>query len=167
MMTRTEVIDLMVLECNVCKHLYKQIPKSKLNYRPGKKMRSTIELLRYASFCGTECTRALLLDAFKTQDWQLYEYAEKKAASMKPEHFPAAMDRQIKDIRGLFRTITDTDLIRRRVTMPTGGTLPLGQAMMHTAYRFMSGYRMQLFLYAKASGNGKIGTKDCWFGKRK
>ena len=165
MIPKQQLLDLMVFECNVCKHLFKKIPKGKMNYRPGKKMRSTLELLRYISFCGTECSRIILLDSFKTQQWQEYETAAKKSEKLQPGGFLKAMDAQIRDLKKLYAKIPEKDFARRKITMPLGGTLPLGEAMLLTTARFMSGYRMQLFIYAKASGNGKIGTKECWFGR--
>ena len=155
--------DLMLLECNICKKLFKKLPKKKLNYRPAKNMRSTLELLRYVSFCGTECTRLILLDSFKTKDWARYEAAAKNAEKMAPARFPREMDAQIKAVKKLIADIPEKDFTHRMITMPAGGKMPLGAALMTMPVRFMSGYRMQLFLYAKASGNSKLGTKDCWF----
>jgi hypothetical protein len=162
MMSKKDVLDLIVLECQLCKQLFKKLPKGKMNYRPGKKMRSTLELLRYISFCGTECSRMMLLDAFKTQNWAAYEKAAKKAETLSPGKFSSAMDAQIRDLKKLYGGISAKEFARK-VKMPYGKPLPLGEALLNTAGRFMSGYRMQLFLYAKASGNNKIGTKECWF----
>ena len=163
MITKKEVIDLMVMECEIAKHLFKKLPKSKMNYRPGTKMRSTIELLRYMSFCGTECARIITLDSFKTNNWEKYEIAAKKSEKLKPGQFIKAMDAQIKDIKKLIGAIPEADLARKKIKLPFGGTITLGQALLTVPFRFMSGYRMQLFLYAKAS-NKKIGTSNCWFG---
>ena len=162
MISKKQLLDLMILECNICKKLFKKIPKTKMNYRPGKNMRNTIELLRYISFCGTECTRIFVLDAMKTQNWDPYMAAAEKSKSMKPAQFLKSMDAQIRDIKKLFAGISEKDFANRKVMLFSKKKMPLGEALMHTAVRFMSGYRMQLFLYAKASGNSKLGTKDCW-----
>ncbi len=162
-MTKKELTDWMVAELKICKRLCRKFPKSKFNYRPAKGMRSATELLRYISFCGTECTRILLLDSFKTQNWGPYMAAEKKAKTLKPSQFPAAIDRQIGDLRRLIAKISDRDFTQRKIAMPMGPALPLNQAIAASAARFVSGYRMQLYLYAKASGAKKLGTADCWF----
>jgi hypothetical protein len=155
----------MVLECEIAKHLVKKIPKSKMTYRPYNKMRSTLELLRDMSFCGTGCARIVALDSFKTNDWAKYEIAAKKSEKMKPGQFIKSMDAQIKDIKKLFASIPESDLARKKIKLPMGGTMTMGQALLTLAFRFMSGYRMQLFCYAKGSGNTKISTSNCWFGK--
>jgi hypothetical protein len=40
----------------------------------------------------------------------------------------------------------------------------LGRALVETTLKWLTAYRMQLFLYAKASGNEKIGTANNWAG---
>lgn len=153
------------MELQICKRLFKKIPKSKLNYRPAKGMRSTKELLRYISFCATECTRILVLDSFKTNNWDAYTAAEKKAQKMKPAQFPRAMDQQIKDLRHLMARISDRDFANKKIAMPWGAKISLGQSIALAAARFVSGYRMQLYLYARASNGKKLGSMDCWFKK--
>jgi len=133
-----------------------------MNYRPGKNMRNSLELLRYISFCGTECTRIMVLDAMKTEKWEQYTAAAEKSKQMKPGQFLKTMDTQIKDIKKLFAGISEKDFASRKVTMFSGKKMSLGEALMQAPVRFMSGYRMQLFLYAKASGSSKLGSKDCW-----
>jgi hypothetical protein len=43
-------------------------------------------------------------------------------------------------------------------------TAKLGRALLDVPVRWMGGYRMQLFLYARAAGNEEIWTPDCWAG---
>jgi hypothetical protein len=164
--TKKELLDGMVIELQICKRLFKKIPKSKFNYRPAKDMRSTAELLRYISFCATECARIHVVDAFKTNNWDAYSVAEKKARTLKPAQFPAAIDRQIGDLKRLMAKISERDFANKKVlSIPKGKRVPMHQAMAQAAGRFVSGYRMQLYLYAKASGGKKLGTADCWFNK--
>lgn len=162
MISKRQMLELLLLECNICKKLFKKIPKGKMNYRPGKNMRNTTELLQYISFCGTECSRIMITDAMKTQNWDDYTAAAEKSKKMKPAEFLKTMDGQIKDIKKLFAGVSEKDFSSRKVMNFDKKKLPLGEALMLTAVRFMSGYRMQLFLYAKASGNSKLGTGDCW-----
>jgi len=161
--TKKELLDGMVFELQICKRLYRKIPKSKMNYRPAKDMRSTIELLRYLSFCAPEFVRMLQLDSFKTNNWEAYSAAEAQAKTLKPGQFPAAIDRSIGELRRLMAKISDRDLATKKITMPWKKTLPMGEAMAITGARFISGYRMQLYLYTKASGGKKLGMTDCWF----
>ena len=165
MATKKELLDGMVFELQICKRLFRKIPKSKMNYRPAKDMRSTMELLRYLSFSAPEFVRMLQLNSFKTNNWDAYAAAETKAKTLKPGQFPAAIDRSIGDLRRLMAKISDRDLTTKKVWMPWKKMLSLGEAMSISAARFVTGYRMQLYLYAKASGGKKLGMMDCWFEK--
>ncbi len=50
------------------------------------------------------------------------------------------------------------------VTLPTGDTATLGNALMMLPLKWMVGYRMQFFLYLKSAGNTEIWTPNCWMG---
>ena len=47
--------------------------------------------------------------------------------------------------------------------MPWETDKPLGVELMEHCLGFTVGYRMQLFLYAKAAGAEDLHTGDCWF----
>lgn len=159
---KQEAIELMVLECNVCKHIAKKISKSQLNYRPSKAMRSTLELMRFISFFGVEAVRLVKLNSFATNNWDEYEKAAEKAKTLKVANFAKAMDAQAREIKKIVNSIPDADL-KKKFTMPMGKPVTVAQALLQISARFIIGYRMQLYLYAKA-GNPKLGTPNCWFG---
>ena len=162
MSVKQEVIELMVMECNVCKHVAKKFSKSQLNYRPSKAQRSTLELMRFISFFGAEAVRIVKLNGFATNQWEEYEKNAKKAETLKPAQFAKAMDVQAREIKKIVSSIPDADL-KKKFKMPLGKPVTVAQALLQVSARFMIGYRMQLYLYAKA-GNPKLGTADCWFG---
>jgi hypothetical protein len=43
--------------------------------------------------------------------------------------------------------------------------LPIRLWLVNVVLRQFAAYRMQLFLYLKASGHPELGTSDCWMGK--
>ena len=50
------------------------------------------------------------------------------------------------------------------IVIPEERSRGLGRALMDMPFRCLSGYRMQLFLYAKAAGNHDLNTANCWAG---
>ncbi|NNM32370.1 MAG: hypothetical protein HKO53_04865 [Gemmatimonadetes bacterium] len=83
---------------------------------------------------------------------------------MEAEQFPNAMDHQIGGLRDLFGSLTDEDMVTIKTKVPGGGPAPLGLGIFLGPGKWLTGYRMQLFLYAKAAGNPDIGTANCWAG---
>jgi hypothetical protein len=45
-----------------------------------------------------------------------------------------------------------------------GDKTTVGRALVEITLKWMTAYRMQLFLGAKAAGNTEIWTPDCWSG---
>ena len=48
--------------------------------------------------------------------------------------------------------------------MPGGGMLPLGFAVLEGPLKWLTAYKMQLFLYAKATGATQLKTSNLWRG---
>jgi hypothetical protein len=146
-------------ECRIIKHLYERLPEGSLDYRPGPGQRSTRELLQYLSFCGIGATRAMV-----EADWEGYQEVAARAADEGPEDFPAAMDRQMAELQAVLEPLSDEELRSRRATLPSGTETDLATALVNTTLRWLGGYRMQLFLYAKQAGNDDLWTPNCWYG---
>lgn len=161
MITKDDILFELLRECDVCVFLAGKLPEGALGYQPTPKQRTTLELLRYLSFCGTGFLRSLL-----DGNWDVYAKLESESRLVGLADFPAAMERQKASIRAIFGEFTDADLQTRKVTSPTDEELTLGRALLDLPLRFLVGYRMQLFLYAKAAGNEELGTAECWWGMR-
>ncbi len=54
--------------------------------------------------------------------------------------------------------------MERDASCPWGTPVKLGEALVRTVLYTYVAYRMQLFLYAKESGNADIGPANCWVG---
>ena len=162
MPTKDDLVSTLHLECDAAKHLFAKLPRkdweATLAYRPTPGQRSTLELLRYLSFCGAGACHAAL-----DGGWDNYQKLAKRAESLTAEAFPAAMDRQKQEIADLLAPLSGKDLASRMTKNPTGQEMSLGRAFLDMPVRWLVGYRMQLFLYARALG-ADLWTPDCWYG---
>jgi hypothetical protein len=159
MLDKNDVRDALLKECDISIHLFGKLPPGGLAYRPSAAQRDTLELLRYMSYVGTAGTRAML-----EGKWDAFQELGARAASMPAEEFPAAMERQKRELVALFDALTPQQFDSREVASATGERVTLGRALLDGPMRWMCGYRMQLFLYAKAAGNTQISTANCWSG---
>lgn len=159
MLNKDDLCELMLFECDVAKHLHGKLPQGCLDYRPTPGQRSTLELLRYLAHCGISGCYALW-----DGNWDRYGASAARTQEMSAEEFPAVMDRQKQEIRAFFDAMSPEDFATRPATEPTGVTTKLCRALVDMPLRWLGGYRMQLFLYAKAAGNAEIGTANCWAG---
>ena len=159
MLDKNDVLDAILRDCDISLHLFGKLPEGGLDYQPSSEQRNTLQLLRYIAHCGIGGSRALV-----EGNWDGYQEVAQRVQEMAGEEFPAAMERQKQELRGLFAEITDEDFASRDATLPTGETLKLGRALLEMPVKWMTAYRMQLFLYAKAAGNSDIWTPNCWAG---
>ncbi|MBT3232724.1 MAG: hypothetical protein HN356_07905 [Calditrichaeota bacterium] len=159
MLSKTDLLEAILQECDICIHLYGKIPEGGLEYRPSSEQRNTLELLRYISFCGLGFASAMI-----DGSWEGYSEIAGKAEMLEPDNFPAAMEEQKKRLSEVFNNLSDEDFADKEATLPWGNTVKLCRALLDISYRVLSGYRMQLFLYVKAAGNHDIGTPNCWAG---
>ena len=160
MITKRDFLESVAHECHVAKHLFRQLPPGALKYRPAKGQRSTLELLRYLSYCAVAMTEYVL----SGKD-EAYESWHRKSLTLPAKGFPAAMDRQARRMKVLLSRIPEKQFETRTVKLPWGIEGRLGSVMMNTSLKWLTAYRMQLFLYAKAAGASKLSTADCWLGK--
>jgi hypothetical protein len=159
MIAKDDLLALMLRECDLCVHLHGKVPAGKMDFRLTPPQRSTRELLRYLSFIGEAAVRCM-----SENSWDPYGALQKRAESLEPEGFPAAMERQKEGLRDLFARIEDSDLREKVFELPWKEKAPLGKAILALGYGSLVAYRMQLFLHAKASGNAAISTSNCWGG---
>jgi len=149
-------------EINICRRLYTKIPPAKMDFRPKEGLRSILELLRYLTIVGS----VMLTYWLKKDDTEFYTFfdiIDKASRTMPHERFLAAMDEQIATIRDLFNQISEDDLMNKEVVYPSGGKAPLGEAIIDNTIKFLTGYKLQLFLFIKLCDDQKLTTDDAWF----
>ncbi|MCH9647055.1 MAG: hypothetical protein K0U98_02385 [Deltaproteobacteria bacterium] len=156
---KSSVIDSLAHEVEICKHLYTKIPEGQMGFRLGEGMRSTLDLLRYLTFGPLFPAYGMIKDDWKGAQ-EIADHSKKMAA----EDFPAQMDRQMETLRQLINGLEDEDL-DREVNLPWGAQGALGPLLVNLTVKFMTAYRMQLFLQAKASGATQLNTMNNWAGR--
>jgi hypothetical protein len=149
-------------EINICCRLYTKISHDQMDFRPKEGVRSILELLRYLSIVGS----AMPLFWLKKDDTDFNTFfgmIDKASRTMTPEQFPAAMDEQMATIRDLFDQLSEEDLVNREVVYPWGGKATMGEAIIATSIKFLTGYKLQLFLFIRLCDDQKLTTPDAWF----
>lgn len=148
-------------EAKIVGHLAGQVPAGQLDWRPTPPQRSTRELLQYLTCVGLAST-----DAALTGGWDNWGTYAEPAKQVEPAGVPKAMQRQVAAITRLLAKTTDASLRKKPGTnWIAGKKTTLGEALVETVLKPLTAYRMQLFIYLKASGAAHLETSDCWHGK--
>lgn len=159
MISKSDLEKSIIHECNVCKHLFTKLTPESYEYRPTPGQRSTTELLRYMAIVGTAAMKSMV-----ARDWTVWGEYKAKVENMQAEEFPAMMDEQIREIEEMFAGWSEEDMTTLTMKLPWGEEPMLGVGLMDSVLKWLVGYRMQLFLYAKANGASEISTANCWRG---
>ncbi len=160
MLTKAQYLVILQNETEILKHLHTKLPAASFDYRPSEGQRSTLELLRYLTYAPQGGMRAMLEGS-----WDCFGPLKAEAEQMNAAGFPAAMDRQLAVMTQLVDGVSEGEMMEREVTYVTGDKLPLGQALVMGPLRWLAAYRMQIFLYAKASGVSDLNTANVWAGR--
>lgn len=159
MITKQQLASSIATECDIAVHLFGKLGPDSYDYRPSPGQRNTTELLQYLSMCGIGGIR--WLEQGRPKVWK--EHVA-KAADLPPAKFVEAMQQQKAEIAEFFTRTDASVLATREATMPTGDKMPLGAAIMNGPLKWLTAYKLQLFLYAKATGATEIGTANAWAG---
>jgi hypothetical protein len=159
-LSKAELIASLQHEVRILLHLASKIDRSKLNYRPTPKQRSTIELLKYLSMMGPtiiEYTKAT------TPDASLWQSAAKAADARDFDQTVAAIGAQQDLYARVLGEMSDADF-RGEVMDFSGGKTTRGVLIVNLVLCGHAAYRTQLFLYLKAGGREELSTMNLWGG---
>ena len=148
-------------EMKIVRRLSTKIPVDQINFRPKEDIRSTLELLQYISFSAT----GMLQYWYRKDNSEFrpfYSVLTAHSKTITHENFIAEMDAQIELVTRIFDEITEEDLLNKIVDYPWGEKAPLGEAILETCIKWITGYKMQLFLKLKLSSDEKLTTPDLW-----
>lgn len=159
MISKQQLAASMARECDISRHLFAKLRPEALSYRPSPGQRTTMELLGYLAVCGIAGIRCMA-----ERDWKLFGEFKTRTQNMSADAFPALMDRQKAEIEAFFNSVSEEVLDTQDAPLPGGGTQPLGVAILNGPFKWLTAYKMQLFLYAKATGATEIGTANVWAG---
>lgn len=159
MIDKEQLLQSMLQEVRIIKHLAGKLPVGALGYRPTPPQRSMLELMQYLTVCG-------LMPALAAAkgNWDDAEALEKAAEGVTPLNFGAAMDEQARRLRELIGNIPHADFAHKQASLPWGAPCKLGHALLEMALKPLTAYRMQFFLYLKSAGRADIGPAQCWVG---
>ncbi|MEO8201933.1 MAG: hypothetical protein ABI679_15485 [Gemmatimonadota bacterium] len=159
MITKQQLSASMQRDCDIVAHLFSKLSPDAYDYRPSPGQRTTLELLQYLAICVTIGLRCMT-----EKDWKLFAGLYAHARELKAEDFPEAMDRQKSGIATFFDSVSEQTLETDIAPLPGGLMLPLGEAVMNGPAKWLTAYKMQLFLYVKATSAPEITTPNLWAG---
>ena len=158
-LTQSELIATLQHQVHILLHLATKIDRTKLDYRPTPKQRSTIELLHYLSIMGPTLVRAAKAGGFDPAVWT----ANLKAAEARDfDQTLAAIAAQKDDFATLISGMSD-DAMRAEIEM-FGQKSSVGAFLVNTVFGGYAAYRTQLFVYLKACGRVELSTMNLWAG---
>ena len=149
-----------IKELKLIKRLSTKVPVGKEDFRPKENVRSIIELLQYLSNCGTGMIQFWYGN--ETEPRPFLKKLREEAPKVTLENAPDIFEGQIELINELFANITEHDLANKQVMYPWGATDPLGVALIETSIKWLTAYKMQLFLYLKQISDESLTTPDLW-----
>ncbi len=154
MISKEQFSDSIVKEAKILKHLFGKILPGTLDYKPTEKQRTTRELLQYMG-------RAFAMQANGIKSGSMGDLAAALKASAGDDvaNFPARMDELAALVPTVVLPMTDDELAAE-VDLFGRGPQSRSQWFLEMMLKNMVAYKMQLFLYIKASGNDTIGTSD-------
>jgi hypothetical protein len=159
-MTKQELVTALQNEVKILLHLAGKVDRAKLDYRPTPQQRSTLELMRYLSMMGPTLVRYLKTQAKDADMWM----AAAAAADQRDfDQAVAAIAAQSDEYAALLADVSVEDL-RTEAMGPDGSATTRGAALVTGVLASCTAYRMQLFLYLKASGRADLGTMNLWAG---
>ena len=158
-MTNDEIIAQLQKEVRILLHLAGKIDRSKLDYRPTHKQRSTIELLRYLQIMGPSLVRGIKSGGFDVERWQADTAA---ANAMNFDELLAAIGKQSAEYASLLSAWTDADF-RGEIEM-FGRKQSRGAFLLELVLGGCAAYRTQLFCYLKSCGRDELTTMNLWQG---
>jgi hypothetical protein len=160
MPTLAEVIAWTRHETACTIHIAKQLKPEHLDFRFTPPQRSTLELLRYLAI-----QQQGLLGYLTTGSWDHWEALEAKVATLDLAGFPTALKRQQRALEKTLTALGERGL-KKKVTGFDGTPITIGAALGESILKMSVGYKMQLFLQAKAAGVADIASSDLWRGKK-
>jgi len=162
-LTKSELISSLQNEVRILLHLASKIDPAKLDYRPSAKQRSLLELLQYMTIMGPIHMRAATGGVLDMKEWgKTWTTQEAIAKAMDLEQVKESIGKQPALFEELLSGCSDADL-RAEIEM-FGSKASRGLWIVRLVLTHYPAYRMQLFLYLKASGHEELSTMNLWVG---
>jgi hypothetical protein len=162
-LTKDELIGSLKDEVRILLHLASKVDPQRLDYRPAPKQRNTLELLQYMTIVGPIHLRTIASGVFSMEAWRDIWRDEQKAANARGfEETTQEIARLSELFAEVIGALSDDDL-RAPVEM-FGRKASRGLWIVRLVLGHYTAYRMQVFLYLKASGREELNTMNLWVG---
>jgi hypothetical protein len=158
-LTKPELIASLQNEVRILLHLAGKIDRTKLDYRPTPKQRSTLELLQYLTLMGPGLVRAAKDGKMDEAAWTV---GEQTAKARNFDQTIAAIAEQKNVYPALLADVSDEDF-REEIEL-FGIRTSRGSFLVNLVLCGCAAYRTQLFLYLKACGREELSTMNLWAG---
>jgi hypothetical protein len=152
---QTQFVESLTNELVIIRHLAAKLAESDLSYRPTPGQRTTLELLQYMSFVFSTFIESVI-----TGDASLYKQNQEAAKAVTLTTFDGVLADQQAKISSLILPLTAEQLAE-----PVD-IWRLAPRALHflSVLKWAVGYKMQLFLYLKATGHSELSTMNLWRG---
>jgi hypothetical protein len=162
-LTKEELIASLQNEVRILVHLAGKVDKSKLDYRPTPKQRSTLELLQYMAIMGPTQVAVIKAGVFNRAALSAaWSPAEVVAKAMNFEQAVSAIREQSDEYARLLSGWTEVDFRGEIDLFGTKSTR--GSLLVNLVLSGYAAYRTQLFCYLKSCGCEKLNTMNLWAG---
>jgi hypothetical protein len=158
-LTKEELIGSLQNEVRILLHLASKVDRSKLDYRPTQKQRSTLELLQYMVIMGPNLVPGIKKGAFDGEAWGA---AQQAAAAMNFDQVVEAIGKQSDFYAQALGEMSDADF-RGEIEL-FGRKSSRGALLVNMVLCGYAAYRTQLFCYLKACGREELNTMNLWAG---
>jgi hypothetical protein len=158
-LSKSELIAALREEVRILLHLAGKVDRARLDYRPTPRQRSTAELLKYLSMMGPTLVKDARAGAWDEAGWAA---AEQAAQAQTFDQALSKLASHADAYATLLADVSDADL-RAEVDM-FGEKATRGAFLVKWVLSGCAAYRMQLFLYLKASGHEELNTMNLWSG---
>jgi hypothetical protein len=159
MYRKADFLTSLKLEAKIIKHLAGVLSPAQLDYRPTPAQRTTLEVLQYLSYAPLAT-----VDYLVSGSWDHYDAQAAAAKEVSLATAAKVIDKQVATIAKRLAKLSDAQILRRSVKSWSGKKMGLGEALIELVLKTATAYRMQLFLYAKASGSAQLTSSDNWQG---
>ena len=162
-LTKTELLDSLGHEVRVVLHLLSKVEPAQLDYRPTPNQRSLLQLAQYLTIMGPIHLRTVASGAFEMDRWRAdWQSGQTEAKEMDLEQVKSSIAQQPALYSELLAPLGDAEL-RMEMEM-FGSRASRGLWLSRLVLSHFAAYRMQLFLYLKASGREDLSTLNLWAG---
>lgn len=158
-LTKDELIGSLQNEVRILLHLAGKVDRTKLDYRPTPKQRSTFEWLKYLSVMGPALVQAAKSGTFDPATWTA---ATQAADARDFDQTLAEIAKQSDTYARLLADVSDADF-RQQIEI-FGNKASRGAFIVSLVLGGCAAYRTQIFNHLKACGREELGTSNLWRG---